>query len=203
MKCFAEEHFRKVNYLSVTTHTVYSACGDLKCCLSGHQITSPPLKRLLSKDAQSDMHSLCEFAVALTVSQNALHPVSVKCVSEREIRVMRAWTMTQTQLTPRNNDHLCTWLPNQSHTKGIYKYQLKSALTRKMTALAVCSHALNELCLHFTVKWPLVVVPQMTSPPSERQICCCGVKTYMVGGWMWASRSNCVLEVSDDQLNVW
>lgn len=90
MKCFAEEHFRKVNYLSVATHTVYSACGDLKCCLSGDQITSPPLKRLLSKDAQSDMHSLCEFAVALTVSQNALHPVSVKCVSEREIRVMRA-----------------------------------------------------------------------------------------------------------------
>lgn len=84
MKCFAEEHFRKVNYLSVATHTVYSACGDLKCCLSGDQITSPPLKRLLSKDAQSDMHSLCEFAVALTVSQNALHPGSVKCVSERE-----------------------------------------------------------------------------------------------------------------------
>lgn len=45
----ALQDFRGVDYLSVTTRTVYSPCGNLKCWMPGHQITSLISRRLPSE----------------------------------------------------------------------------------------------------------------------------------------------------------
>lgn len=74
VKCFAEEHFRRVDYPSVILPKFIQTAGALKCRLPGHRNLFfrriPPPR----KDCENQLRTLSK---VFAVSRNALHPMII------------------------------------------------------------------------------------------------------------------------------